>query len=206
MHDCMTTCRHTSRRTPDIPAPKLNLIRLTTNHLRAHSDDKLQATAYSIKMSSPTSRSDPSLTQITDSLRLRPHPEGGFFTETDRHPLEIRLPDSLGTKPRPASSSIYYLLTLESPLGTFHRTQCRTIHTLHRGRGRYVIIHADLADADGNHGKAPVETFAVGGHVEKGERLQWVVEEGKYKGCYIEDQEGLLISEVRILAGAVISY
>lgn len=61
-----------------------------------------------------------------------------------------------------------------------------------------MVIHADLADADGNHGKAPVETFAVGGDVGTGERMQWVVEGGKYKGSFIEDQEGLLISEVRM--------
>lgn len=71
------------------------------------------------------------------------------------------------------------------------------MHTLHRGRGRYVIIHAD------EEGKEKrVETFVVGQDVEKGERLQWIVEGGKFKASYLlpgeengKESEGLLISE-----------
>ena len=109
---------------------------------------------------------------------------------------------------RNASTSIHYLLTPSTPLGSFHRNRGRTIHTLHRGRGRYVIIHADevmpsyehdngeatgmgvrlgegTAGGEG-HGagggeKARIETFVVGQNVERGERLQWIVPGGKYK-------------------------
>lgn len=113
-------------------------------------------------------------------------------------------------KTRNASTSIHYLLTPGSPLGAFHRNKGRTIHTLHRGRGRYVLIHADEVmetydSHEGLRGKARVEAFVVGQDVEKGERLQWVVEGGKYKASFLlEDQEGkgeggesggLLISE-----------
>lgn len=156
-------------------------------------------------MNIPTTSRDPSLRHIIDALGMRPHDEGGLFAETDRHPLPLTLSDSNSTKTRSASSSIYYLLTPDRSRGTLHLNQSRTIHALHRGRGRYVVIHADLADADGNHGKAPVETFAVGGDIEKGEKMQWVVEGGKYKGSFIEDQEGLLISEVRLPSAAVIA-
>ncbi|KAJ9619841.1 hypothetical protein H2203_008112 [Taxawa tesnikishii (nom. ined.)] len=44
---------------------------------------------------------------------------------------------------RNASTTIHYLLTPSSPLGAFHRNRGRTVHTLHKGRGRYVIVHAD---------------------------------------------------------------
>lgn len=52
-------------------------------------------------------------------------------------------------------------------------------------------------------GKARVETFVVGLDVEAGERVQWVVEGGKYKASWLlpdveggeESEEGLLISE-----------
>lgn len=71
------------------------------------------------------------------------------------------------------------------------------MHTLHRGRGRYVLIHADEAGS-----KKRVETFVVGHNVAKGERLQWIVEGGKYKASFLlpdleggETSEGLLISE-----------
>ena len=83
---------------------------------------------------------------------------------------------------RNASTTIHYLLTPSSPLGAWHRNKARTIHTLHRGRGVYVIIHADevggygVDDGDGGEfwtGKARVEVFTVGPDVLKGERLQW---------------------------------
>jgi hypothetical protein len=56
---------------------------------------------------------------------------------------------------------------------------------LHRGRGRYVIVHAD-EEVDDGHKK--VETFIVGHDVKKGESLQWIVPGGT-------NSEGLLISE-----------
>jgi len=74
------------------------------------------------------------------------------------------------------------------------------MHTLHRGRGRYIVIHADE-----KHGeeKARIETFVVGHDINKGERLQWMVEGGKYKASFLlpdhgddMESEGLLISEV----------
>lgn len=53
--------------------------------------------------------------------------------------------------------------------------------------------------------KARVETFVVGPDVLKGERLQWIVEGGKYKASFLLEEEdgagaggesgGLLISE-----------
>lgn len=148
--------------------------------------------------------------QTIQTLDLQPHIEGGYFAETDRHPLRITIPapnsnDKQAQKEtvtRAASSSIQYLLTPKSPLGAFHLNQSRTVHTLHYGRARYVIIHADMVSSEGT---APVETFVVGSDAENGERLSWVVPGGKFKGCFLlpgsedglEDGEtGLLISEV----------
>ena len=78
------------------------------------------------------------------------------------------------------------------------------MHTLHKGRGRYVLIHADEAAKDE---RARVETFVVGHNVRKGERLQWVVDGDKYKASFLlpdepdgTTSEGLLISEVIILS------
>lgn len=62
-------------------------------------------------------------------------------------------------------------------------------------------------DGDGKEtvrGKARIETFLVGPNIERGEKLQWVVEGGKFKGTYLlpdeegdpeKKSEGLLISE-----------
>lgn len=143
--------------------------------------------------------------QTISTLNLQTHPEGGYFVETDRDPFEVPNPfmglsDLVSTDnaKRNASTSIFYYLTPSSPQGNFHRNSGRTIHTLHKGRGRYVLIHADEA----KDGKARVETFVVGHDIAKGERLQWIVEGGKYKASFLlpdrdggDESTGLLISE-----------
>ncbi|KAL8766856.1 MAG: hypothetical protein Q9203_006285 [Teloschistes exilis] len=156
-----------------------------------------------------------SIQAIIDELGMTPHPEGGYFIETDRDPRNVPNPfptsnsnaangGSSQDLTRSASTTIFYLLTPSSPQGHFHRNKARTMHTLHKGRGRYVIVHAD---EEGHAKPVRVETFVVGQNIDKGERLQWMVEGGKYKASYLlSDQEGegehiseegLLISEVR---------
>ncbi|KAF2269691.1 hypothetical protein CC78DRAFT_508237 [Lojkania enalia] len=164
----------------------------------------------------PNAQESAATSALISALGLQKHIEGGYFAEIDRNPLlipnpfqethaEQEEPGRTALAPRSgndtlrnASTSIYYLLTPLSPLGAFHRNKARTVHTLIRGRGRYVIIHADEEG-----GKKRVETFVVGKRVERGERAVWVVEGGKFKGtCLLEgdaDEEGgLLISEASI--------
>ncbi|KAK4452384.1 RmlC-like cupin domain-containing protein [Podospora aff. communis PSN243] len=159
---------------------------------------------------------------VIATLGMQAHGEGGFFSETDRDPRLVPSPfpntaastgkagpDLLsaqrsGFDPafRNTSTSIYYLLTPASPQGFFHRNRGRTVHTLHRGRGRYVIIH-------GNEPGHRVETFVVGQDIAAGERLQWIVEGGKFKASFLlpdrdtsgsetGESGGLLISETVI--------
>lgn len=79
------------------------------------------------------------------------------------------------------------------------------MHTLHSGRGIYVLLHVDEMEG----GRVRIETFVVGRDVANGERLQWIVEGGKYKASFLLDVDegeggkvdcadcgGLLISEV----------
>jgi uncharacterized protein len=146
------------------------------------------------------------------ALGLRKHPEGGYFVETDRDSNKISNPflPQASAKARASreqeatrdtSTSIFYLLSPTSPFGAFHRNKGRTIHTLHRGRGCYIVIHADEAEKEAGV-KARVEAFIVGHDVAHGEKLQWVVEGGKFKASFLlpdQHQErstaGLLISE-----------
>lgn len=154
----------------------------------------------------PTSTADeaPSTNDLISKLGLQKHPEGGYFCETDRDPLRVPNPFRSSSddddSTRSASTTIYYLLTPGSPTGRFHRNKGRTVHTLHSGRGRYVIIHADEKE---NGEKASIETFVVGHDIHGGEKLQWLVEGGKYKASFLlpdaegqSESEGLLISEV----------
>ena len=133
---------------------------------------------------------------VIKTLKLEPHPEGGYYVQTDRDRSHVPNPyliqpngspkpaADLLVESRSASTTIFYYLTANQPLVVLHRNRLRCIHTLHRGRGRYVIIHAgevarsghpngyDLAEADKNErlkgtGKARIETFVVGPNVEK---------------------------------------
>lgn len=169
------------------------------------------------------------LQQVIKKLALQLHVEGGYFVETDRDSLRIPNPftrtskltssassssaDSILTSSRNASTTIFYLLTPKSSLGGFHRNRGRTVHTLHRGRGRYVLIHADevasttcpggyggaeeVSEEQRWIGKARVETFVVGHDVLKGERLQWIV--GMSRSAF---SGTLLIERCRSMAGS----
>ncbi|KAH9223438.1 DUF985 domain protein [Leptodontidium sp. 2 PMI_412] len=164
--------------------------------------------------SSPSAKEEsPSLLALIKALNLIPHIEGGYYAETDRSKESIPSPfpskmsstttGLVPTRPgfhpsvRSLSTTIFYLLTPSGPQGGFHRNSARTVHTLHRGRGSYVIIHAD------EEGKEKrVESFVVGHDVEKGEKLQWIVDGGKFKASYLlpdeeggSESQGLLISE-----------
>ena len=162
-------------------------------------------------LSSPPSSDPPAIASIITTLSLQPHIEGGFYAETDRDKLLVPNPfqnlpllsnatnkDTSTT--RSASTTIYYLVSPKSPIGYFHRNRGRTVHTLHKGRGRYVLLHADQRDAQG---RVPLETFVVGHDLAKGEKLQWIVDGGKFKASFLlpdseggnESEEGLLISE-----------
>lgn len=131
------------------------------------------------------------------TLNLLPHIEGGYFCQTDAAPTTVPSPyppeplsrDTVslagGARPgfdpsrRRESTTIFYLLTHRRPLGRFHRNRSRIIHTLHRGRGRYVLVHPG----------GRVETFVVGQGVERGEKLQWVVEGDVWKASYLLDHD-----------------
>jgi len=159
---------------------------------------------------SPSTPESPSIQTLISSLDLLPHIEGGFYKETDRALDTIPSPfgseksstsDLAPQRPgfdpsvRNSSTTIFYLLTPNGPQGGFHRNKGRTVHTLHHGRGCYVLIHADEDNR--------VETFIVGPNVAVGEKLQWIVEGGKYKASFLlpdsdngsESSAGLLISE-----------
>jgi predicted cupin superfamily sugar epimerase len=56
---------------------------------------------------------------VVRRLGLQPHPEGGFYRETFRSPLRLRLPDG---RERNASTAIHYLLP-ERARSTWHRVR-----------------------------------------------------------------------------------
>lgn len=129
-------------------------------------------------------------------LNLQSHPEGGFFVETDRAKEIVKSPYADGGE-RSVSTTIYYLLTADSPSGVVHRNKSRTMHVLHQGRARYTLI---------TPGSPPkFEQVTMGIDNSKGEVRQLMVEGGVWKMSEIPaedlsrgdaDNVGCLITEV----------
>jgi len=69
----------------------------------------------------------PTAEQLAASLRLAPHPEGGFYRETYRSALTLRTPRG----ERSASTSILFLVTAGS-ISRMHRLACDELW-LHQG-------------------------------------------------------------------------
>jgi uncharacterized protein len=149
---------------------------------------------------------------IISTLKLQKHIEGGYFVQTDRAKFTIPNPfrhetvSDLATSneqsaTRHASTTIFYLISPGSPVGYFHRNKARTVHTLHWGRGRYTVIHADEVSGSGASDKARIETFIVGHDIAKGEKLQWIIEGGKFKASFLLPEPGEEASK----AGCLIS-
>ncbi|KAK4248810.1 RmlC-like cupin domain-containing protein [Corynascus novoguineensis] len=174
--------------------------------------------------SSPPGNEPSHIQSLITRLRLQPHAEGGYFAEAHRDPKLTPSPypsypaspsqwaaattnqqkdkkggESGGFNPavRNASTIMFYLLTPGSPVGFLHRNRGPTVHTLLRGRGRYVVIHE----------RVRIESFVAGLDRARGEKQRWVVEGGKYKATFLlpdldesgeegsTSKEGMLVAE-----------
>ncbi len=72
----------------------------------------------------------PNAEAVIAALALEAHMEGGFYRRTfqsDRYVIEIN-----GGQ-RHSMTSIYYLLTKDSPIGHFHLNQSDVVHYYHLG-------------------------------------------------------------------------
>jgi uncharacterized protein len=80
--------------------------------------------------------------RLVAELGLKPHPEGGFFSETYRSAIDVRTPSAT----RAAMTSIYYLLSATN-FSAFHRV--RSDEIWHHYRGAPVAIES--IDEGGEH-------------------------------------------------------
>ncbi|WP_101758802.1 cupin domain-containing protein [Oceanicoccus sp. KOV_DT_Chl] len=120
--------------------------------------------------------------QLIKSLELEPHLEGGFFKRTYTSSQTVNVTDTT----RPLLSSIYYMLTDDSPIGYFHRNQSDIIHYWHRGSAlNYFLISPD--------GK--FSSFTLGPDVDRGEHLQMTVPGNYWKATVLSHGEYGLLSE-----------
>ncbi|MFE0044283.1 cupin domain-containing protein [Streptomyces albireticuli] len=108
------------------------------------------------------------ISELVESLGLRPHREGGWFRETWRSPAEA-VPDGYGGA-RAFATGIYYLLH-PGETSRWHRVRSDELWLWHGG--------GPLRMRLGGNGPAPRAAGAVevtvGGAVAEGERPQFLV-------------------------------
>ena len=118
----------------------------------------------------------PSAQGVINALNLEPHLEGGYFRRTYQSDHRDWLETAGG--PRYLMTSIYYLLTKQSPMGQFHLNQSDILHYFHLGDAiEYSLIHPD----------GSMQTVVMGNDVLAGQHLQLHVPGGIWKASRLLD-------------------
>jgi predicted cupin superfamily sugar epimerase len=107
----------------------------------------------------------PDAAAVIAALRLRAHPEGGWFTETWRAPATDGA--------RPASSAILYLLAV-GERSHWHRVDADEVWQFAAGDALELSVWS---------GTGPVERHRIGGDVMAGEEPQVVVPTGAWQAA-----------------------
>ena len=112
--------------------------------------------------------------QLVDALQLEGHVEGGYFRQTFKADHRPTIATKNGD--RVTMTSIYYLLSAESPIGHFHMNQSDIMHYFHAGDPiSYYLIHAD----------GELQTVVMGSDPTQGQVMQMVVKGGTWKASKI---------------------
>jgi purine nucleoside permease/predicted cupin superfamily sugar epimerase len=108
--------------------------------------------------------------QLAKALNLEAHVEGGYFRQTFKADHRPTIATDHGD--RVTMTSIYYLLSAESPIGHFHMNQSDIMHYFHVGDPitYYMII------ADGS-----LQKTILGPDPTKGHQMQLMVKGGTWK-------------------------
>lgn len=116
---------------------------------------------------------------IITALQLEVHIEGGFFK---RSYCSAFLDDN----GQASLSSIYYLLTCDSPIGHWHLNKSDIVHYFHKGNPiEYWLIFPD----------GHLQKVLLGADLMQGQQLQLLVPAGVWKASRLTEGEYGLISE-----------
>lgn len=125
---------------------------------------------------SDTAGDTPTADQVVAQLGLEAHVEGGFFRRTYAAAEHPRVVTPQGE--RYLMTSIFYLLTSESPVGHFHRNHSDIVHYFHLGDPvTYYLLQPD----------GSLQTVVMGSDVLAGETLQLTVPGGVWKASRLAD-------------------
>jgi uncharacterized protein len=122
--------------------------------------------------------------RLIEKLSLKHHIEGGYFARTYRSDLTTTVP--YDTKSRYLLSSIYYMLTNDSPIGYLHKNKSHIIHFFQGGSPlTYILISPD----------SKLTKNILGPDLDKGQQLQMIVRGGYWKATELASGEFGLVSE-----------
>lgn len=112
---------------------------------------------------------------LIQALALQPHVEGGYFRRTYTAPVNTAPVDNApidSETGRAAMSSIFYLLTEDSPLGHLHCNRSDILHFWQAGDPlRYTLLST----------AGELRTVVLGPNLEAGQHLQLLVPGGTWK-------------------------
>lgn len=121
--------------------------------------------------------SSPNAKALIKHLKLEPHPEGGFFART--YDGGGRPPVTTEAGPRPPLTSIYYLLTQDSPIGHFHCNKSDILHFWQAGDPiQYYLIDPETRK---------LTEVTLGPDLAAGQQLQLAVSGGIWKASSLLD-------------------
>lgn len=113
---------------------------------------------------------------ILSALNLAPHIEGGYFIRSYQSTSFI--------ENRHLMTSIYYMLTDDSPIGYFHTNKSDVVHFFHLGSP---ILYLTISP------EGQLSKTILGPDLSKGHQLQMVVKGGYWKASrLLEGEFGLL--------------
>jgi predicted cupin superfamily sugar epimerase len=121
---------------------------------------------------------------LIEQLGLLPHIEGGYFRRSFQSDHRVGVDTPAGE--RLTLTSIYYLLTVDSPVGHWHRNQSDIVHYFHLGSPlHYYLLHEN----------GRLETRVMGPDLAAGQVLQLAVRGGTWKASHLPAGEHGLVSE-----------
>ncbi|WP_339720278.1 cupin domain-containing protein [uncultured Paraglaciecola sp.] len=139
--------------------------RFTVNNKSSTSISELSSTANKGKMTAK---------QLAEALNLEAHVEGGYFRQTFKADHRPTIATENGE--RVTMTSIYYLLSAESPIGHFHMNQSDIMHYFHMGDPiTYYMLNPD----------GSLQQTILGPDPTKGQQMQMLVKGGTWKASKI---------------------
>jgi len=121
---------------------------------------------------------------LIDHLGLEAHPEGGYFRETYRSPLQLE------GQERQLMTSIYFLLT-DTSVSRFHRITADECWYFHSGTP--IVVHT--LNEKGHH------AFLLGNNIANGELPFYLVKGGTIFGSSVFGDSGYALVSCAVAPG-----